>query len=375
MSNPVPETPREVRDRHIFELTGIQPDPRSGIPQEEVKGLVRGVKIGVSQSMEGLLAARLGWVYDKYVQNDAIKERSDLADVDILQMGSVAILETAREVDVDSPNFNQLFITKARRIMVGQIMEAKLLPAIGKTGHKLVDARYEGQEDRMLESIVPADDFGGVAVAKYATVVNQGNPEKAVLAMEAPGVLKSAMGVLDGTDRNVIGARYGLGVFSALASPSFTEIGDMLGMNRETVRRVHEAALEKLQQTYEELTAVSLQPHWTEKRLALQREWIEEVKSKPAVGEAAFVTGSLLERQQQILQRKWFAEIRRKQEAGKLAFVTGSLLERPLPGPVSLYLLMEYEGEDDLPSTELQAAIREAGVEEFRAHRLTSVAA
>lgn len=292
LSDQPPEGSQEARDRHILELTGIQPPEHTHTPIGELRDLVRGVQAGDDEAALGLVATRLRWMYD-YAQKEVVQGRFDLDVADIMQMASLATLEAARKINVESEAVNRILYSKTSYIMSGLMVQSKLVPDINEGGQKHTNARHGFQEERMVDRIVLAGGRADVAAMEDDSALPDIDPEFQAEQDLIHATLESSLDALGEEERYVIEARFGLGEFAGIPW-TFAEIEDDTGMVSSQVWRLKARALEKIRGAFAEnqlghLVGIEVeevppggteQPRWTAEQLTLQREWLEEVKAR-----------------------------------------------------------------------------------------------
>lgn len=266
MSLPQPESANYVaaRDQYIFELTGIQPDPRYHIPLEETRQLVRDTQVGDTEAMERLIARRLVWIYESYATRDELKERYDLEPADIMQIGSLATIEAAKTINADTPVINELLHNKTPYIMGRLIVQAKLLPTITENGHKVKRAFEEDEKARMIDKIVAIGDGSDVAtlIARDRSVTVP-SPHELAERRIAQTIIRNHLGALPPREKSIIEARFGLGRFSpeeeeradapdTFGSMTLQEVGENMKIYRSRIWQIQILAQTKLGVLYEQ---------------------------------------------------------------------------------------------------------------------------
>lgn len=293
------------RDQHIFEITGIRPDPRAKIPLEETATMIRGTQNGDPQAMERLVASRLVWVYGKYLRQEAVLQRHDLTPADIMQMGSLATLEAAGGINADSPIANTLLHNRIPEIMGHLLLETKLTPTFAEHGQKLQSlkrVKEDEQEEKIDDHIVQTGEHvQRIAQSQPGRLIPEDDIEEVAEKRLDIEAIRDALNSLSWRYRYILERRFGLGVEPA----TLETLGQEFGISRERVRQIETGSLKIIHDVYVDRMS-GIEPRWTA--------------------------------EQRVLQTEWFEELAAKQEAGGIAFVTGSLLERPLPEPLRYYL-------------------------------------
>lgn len=256
-----------------------------------------------------------------------------------MHIGCLATIEAAEEVYpyLNNPGktFQAMFYTAVPRIMGEIMVKEKLSPSLGERGRK-VHGVTDGHEDRIVDDVVLGETesvSNPDAVDEYAG--DEMDMDYAFVEGGLEWLIEKAR--LSFNQHEVLRLRYGWG---GDRPKSLKEIRAAVGKTKQRIHQLEQDGLNKLGAAFNRFSLPTRpepsQPQPTHDPIALQRQWLEEIKIK--------------------------------QEAGEIAFVKGSLQERFLPSSVQAYLIQgSYDGE--FGAAGLQIALKVAKVRKEREER------
>jgi hypothetical protein len=218
--------------QHILDITGIEPDRRlqsgfphaPGVPRSEMEDMIKGAQDKDPVSGAALIATRLFWIY-RYAQDDIIKARWDLSIGDFMQLGSMATLAAAVELDASRPNLTSLLNADTRKLIERNLLSEKLLPAVNSTGNVTHEIRHKEE--------IP-DEIVLLGTDRILEVSGETLPEVGI------GFLIQYAGLTDKQAKVMI-ARFGTKGHKGLR-----EVGEEFGISHQAASRLERRALEKM---------------------------------------------------------------------------------------------------------------------------------
>jgi hypothetical protein len=312
------ETDPIARDQHIQDLVGLAPyygalPPRAGRPylaRSETVNLINGVKVGDADATQKLVASRLVWIYDDFAQIEEVTARTDIGLEDVMQIGCLATIEAAKQVDpMSQVNYPAQLHLITPGLMARHLLEGRLIPNVHEGGRKVVhNAGNHNLErkDRIADLAMPA---GLMPIDRDSSPVS--TPEKTVFA--SPEVLKSlivqSMNSLSERDREIVFARFYLNAPEATGTTkAFDSIAKEHGLTQQRINQIVTAALQKMA-IYDEHKGGNL-------LLSVLGDEINYGLGSEASSEQALAK---LE-EALVKQEAWLAEIKAKQDRGDVVF-------------------------------------------------------
>lgn len=245
-----PEISQTDQDQHIFDMVGIWPiAPR--VPNDQVNSWVKGTLAGDTAAMEGLISYRLTWVYESFASREAIQERTDLDEQDIMQIGCLATLEAAHRVILNSPTPSRQQITNLQEREAERLVaRAKLIPSIDRYSNpqgSIYDGFHLPFEERAKDPVTILQDAPLHKLVEADSTSPQ-SIENSLFKSPAfhRGLLKGTLERLTAEELTIIQGRFG---FDSEWPKSLGEMASDMQASRIEIRQKEHRALKKLRES------------------------------------------------------------------------------------------------------------------------------